>query len=93
MTCKDVNEFLADYLAGTLPWGQRLAFNFHLLLCRGCRRYLASYATTVRVAQSLAAPLEPAEEQVPDELLRAILAARGGERRTRTDGQLPPLGA
>lgn len=86
MTCKEVNEFLADYLDGKLPWRQRLSFNVHLIICRHCRRYVASYAATVRVTKSLG---QAAELQVPDELVRAILTARRATHPTKTEGQPP----
>jgi predicted anti-sigma-YlaC factor YlaD len=86
MTCKEVNEFMADYLDGTLPWRQRLSFRLHLLICHQCRRYLASYAATVRIAHAAG---QVAEQPVPDELVRAILAARGSRPQNKTGGQSP----
>ena len=86
MTCKEVNEFLADYLDGTLPWRQRLSFNVHLMICQHCRQYMASYAATIRVTKSLG---QVAEQQVPDELVRAILTARRTAPHTKTEGQPP----
>jgi predicted anti-sigma-YlaC factor YlaD len=89
MTCKEVNQFLADYLDYTLPWSQRVSFNIHLLICRHCRQYLASYAATVRMTKLLGDPTEPNQQQVPDELVRAILAARRPRTGAQTDGQSP----
>ena len=76
MTCKEVLDFLGDYLEGSLPWRQRLAFNVHLLLCRHCRRYLASYLETMRLTRASENELTSEMQPVPDELLQAILAAR-----------------
>ena len=78
MTCKEAIDFLGDYLDGALPWRAWLVFRWHLWICRDCRRYLASYAATVRHVKALRS--EPAEEarSVPEELMRAILAARRG---------------
>ena len=86
MTCKDVSEFLADYLDGTLPWRQRLFFSLHLWLCRRCRQYVASYAATVRMTRSLDST---SMEEVPEEIVRAILAARRGESPARSDSRRP----
>jgi predicted anti-sigma-YlaC factor YlaD len=77
MTCKDAVDFLADYLEGNLAWPQRLVFELHLLLCRNCRRYLESYSRTVELTKGLnhessTAGIPP----IPEELVRAILAAR-----------------
>ena len=89
MTCREVNQFLNEYLDRTLPWHQRLWFNLHLLVCRHCRRYLRSYATTIRVTQTLGQPTESALTPVPDDLVRAILAARRSGIEPQTDGELP----
>ena len=34
LTCRQVEDFLLDYVEGTLPRGQRLIFDLHLALCR-----------------------------------------------------------
>ena len=87
MTCKQVSEFLADYLEGTLPWRRKMSFKVHLLLCRHCRRYLASYAATVQLTKSLGRPVELVAEQIPEELVRAILNARAGQVRPEAKGR------
>jgi len=87
MNCRDVNRFLADYLDGALPWYQRLLFKVHLLLCRQCRRYLASYVTTVRVTKSLGERVDIEVGSVPDELVRAILSVRRSSIEGNVGGQ------
>jgi hypothetical protein len=78
MNCKDVTEFLSDYLDGELPLRQRVTFKLHLLLCRDCRRYLRSFATTIKLTQSLGrGPSAGEDPPVPEALVQAILAARG----------------
>jgi predicted anti-sigma-YlaC factor YlaD len=81
MTCKQVSAFLADYLDGALPWRQRLSFNIHLVLCQHCQQYLASYAATIRVAKMIG---QAPEQEIPDELVRAVLRAR----RNSPDGEI-----
>jgi predicted anti-sigma-YlaC factor YlaD len=76
MNCKEVIEFLADYLDRTLPWRQRLVFLLHLAVCRHCRRYLASYADTIRLASVLGRESLADVPPAPAELIQAILAAR-----------------
>ena len=78
MTCREVTNFLSDYLDGSLPLRQRLMFRLHLLVCRDCRRYLDSFAATVKLTHSLGE--RPAEEDnlpIPEALVQAILAVRG----------------
>lgn len=80
MTCQDIAEFLADYLEHSLPFRQRMAFQFHLFLCRDCRRYLATYDKTRQLIQTLKNDeTGNGREQVPQELIRAILAARASD--------------
>jgi predicted anti-sigma-YlaC factor YlaD len=79
MTCRYISEFLADYLDGSLPWWQRMIFQFHLACCADCRRYLHSYRETVRALRALGE--SPAEDQasrdaIPTELTQAVFAAR-----------------
>ena len=70
MNCKAlINDFLLDYHAGTLSRPRRLEFDFHLTLCAQCRRYVDSYKKTVSLAKSTATT----EEEVPPELVAAIL--------------------
>ena len=77
MTCRELSDFIADYLSGELPDDVRAEFERHLQLCRNCRTYLAVYQTTVALGQrafdddDARAPLD-----APEGLVRAILAAR-----------------
>lgn len=73
ITCRDLYGFLDDYLDGALDLPTRLAFQAHLAMCRACRRYLRSYEATLAAAKSAEAA---AIEAPPEELVRAILAAR-----------------
>ena len=88
MTCKEVIDFLGEYLDGALPWRQRLVFNLHLVLCRHCRRYLASYSETVRLARASGREPSSGAQLVPEELVQAILAARRSGRGPSTGGDL-----
>ena len=88
MTCKEVIDFLGDYLDGALPWRQRLVFNLHLVLCRHCRRYLASYSETIRLTRASGREPSPEAQPVPEELLQAILATRRAGHGPSTGGDL-----
>jgi predicted anti-sigma-YlaC factor YlaD len=80
MSCQEVTEFLADYFGGQLPLRQRIVFRLHLLMCRDCRRYLDSYAATIRLTRALGAKSSADDlAPVPEELVRAILAARNSQ--------------
>jgi anti-sigma factor RsiW len=79
MTCRELTGFLSEYLDGELPGEARATFERHLGVCRACRAYLASFAQAVRLGRSVC---EPADDlvppDVPDDLVRAIAAARRG---------------
>lgn len=77
MTCRELADFLMDYLNGELTPDVRGAFDRHLSLCPNCVNYLAGYKATVALGKRAFADDEAdAATQVPEDLLRAILAAR-----------------
>ena len=72
MTCKELIDFLDDYVSGELPAPQAALFERHLTHCPSCRADLDSYRATVALARSTHPPNPPT---LPPELLTAILAA------------------
>lgn len=79
MKCRDFVEFLMAYLDGELPEEQRATFEEHMVECPPCVTYLDTYAETLRLGRTLCRdPEGPVPEDVPEGLVRAILAARGG---------------
>lgn len=78
LTCREFVEFLADYLAGQLPPAEHARFRVHLARCPACANYAHSYRQAVRAGrEALLCPGDRLPGEVPDELVRAILAARG----------------
>jgi hypothetical protein len=51
LTCRELVEVLADYLASELGRDARSVFEGHLVECRDCLAYLRSYAETMRLAK------------------------------------------
>lgn len=47
MTCSTLVELLSDYYSGALDTRTAARVRWHLLMCRGCRGYLAQLRTTV----------------------------------------------
>ena len=43
MTCRELADFIADYLSDELPAHVRAAFDEHLRVCPNCVKYLAGY--------------------------------------------------
>jgi anti-sigma factor RsiW len=77
VTCREFADFMMDYLSGELSKELQAAFEYHLGLCSNCRRYLASYQETVKLGKRAFADDDAnVPPQVPEELVKAILAAR-----------------
>ncbi|HVM98239.1 MAG TPA: zf-HC2 domain-containing protein [Candidatus Acidoferrales bacterium] len=77
MTCREVVEFLAEYLAGELPPEQHKAFREHLGGCTDCVTYLKGYEDAIRLGKvALSQSDRAVPDDVPEELVQAILAAR-----------------
>jgi anti-sigma factor RsiW len=82
MTCREFADFMADYLSGELPSDSRAAFEHHLRLCVNCQKYLAGYEETIKLGKRAFADDDAAvASQVPEELVQAILRAKGVRRR------------
>jgi len=77
MTCQEFIEFVWKYLDELLPEEQRETFDEHLAVCPGCVNYLANYSETMRlVGQAFAESDAELPDEVPQELITAILDAR-----------------
>jgi len=77
MTCRELVDFLMEYLAGTLPNAERARFDAHLSECPDCVAYLRTYRDTVKLGKAVfTEPDSPVPPEVPDDLVEAILAAR-----------------
>jgi anti-sigma factor RsiW len=74
VTCRDFAEFLLGYVEGALPADTRRRFDTHLAICPDCVRYLQHYTGTITAGRVAMADELPAD--VPEDLVRAILAAR-----------------
>ena len=77
ITCRELIDFIADYLDGTLSPPMRAEFERHLGVCPSCVAYLDSYKKTISMGKmALARTDGPATGAVPEGLLRAIREAR-----------------
>ncbi len=78
MNCHEFVEFLMAYLDGELTPDRRAVFDEHLAECPYCVAYLQNYQETIRLGKTaLAASDDSVPADVPEELVQAILAARG----------------
>jgi anti-sigma factor RsiW len=86
VTCRELADFILDYVSGELPAPARAEFDYHLRKCPNCCRYLASYQQTVTMGQRAFGEDDgQVPPEVPQQLIAAILAAR---RRLKPDSPL-----
>jgi anti-sigma factor RsiW len=76
MTCRELVDFLMDYLNGELPAEQQRSFDEHLAECQDCVEYVRTYQETIRLGRQVCADDHTCHADVPEDLVRAILNAR-----------------
>ena len=77
ITCRQFEDFILAYLDGELPDKQKFIFELHLKICSDCRDYLAAYQRTIEISKrAFEKPDNPVPDDVPEDLVAAILAAR-----------------
>lgn len=74
ITCQQLIDFIGAYRDNGLSDHERAEFDRHLAVCPSCVSYLRTYEKTVALARLVAS--DPAPDDVPESLVRAILAAR-----------------
>lgn len=74
--CEEVITFLWAYLGGELPPEKAEEFERHLSVCPSCVNYIETYKKTVELSRGTFQPEEA--EEMPEDLLRAVMAARRG---------------
>ncbi len=80
MTCKEFVSFLMDYLTGELSAPERADFEKHIAACPDCKAYLATYRETIRLSQAVCREDDHIPSDVPEDLVRAVVAARKRHR-------------
>jgi anti-sigma factor RsiW len=77
ITCRELIDFIADYLDGTIPEGSRHEFDGHLAVCPSCVAYLDGYRRTIQLGKAALQPSDrPATDVAPEWLVRAVRSAR-----------------
>ena len=76
MNCRECAEFLLQYVSGELPPETLEVFSRHLAKCRNCEIYMEQYRLTITAGKQACASEDATALPIPDELVRAILAAR-----------------
>ncbi len=71
MTCREITEFLREFVDGELPQEVKLEFDAHVARCQDCVVFLEQYRATIQASQgAFSAP-----HDVPEELVSAIMKA------------------
>jgi anti-sigma factor RsiW len=77
ITCREIAELTTEYLEGGLSDSDRLRFEKHLELCRGCSNYVGQMRETIRLTGMIS------EEQIPSGQREQLVAAFRGWKRQR----------
>lgn len=76
ITCKQLYDFLGEYVDGTLVAPQRDEFERHIRICPSCQAYLDGYRRTVELGRAAyEAPDATRPATAPGGILDAVRAA------------------
>jgi anti-sigma factor RsiW len=77
MTCREFIDFLIEYCSGALNEEEQRIFEAHLAECPWCVAYLNNYRETIKLGRVVMSTYqETTSEDMPEELVAAILAVR-----------------
>jgi anti-sigma factor RsiW len=81
ITCQEFERFVLDHYEGRLSEPERRRFERHMAMCPPCRVSWESYCKAVALGRRVFAEEEQDDPApVGEELVAAVLAARGGAR-------------
>jgi anti-sigma factor RsiW len=87
ITCRELIDFLWRYVEEEASEEEKGEFEYHLARCPSCVAYMNTYRQTVALGRAAyEGPDDAVPEDVPEELVAAIVAAR---RRSAHPGGLP----
>jgi predicted anti-sigma-YlaC factor YlaD len=77
VNCRQVIEFLMDYVDGELPEHVKMCFDMHLEVCPPCIEYLKTYQETIVLAKDCCKEDPNCRcDEMPEQLITAILVSR-----------------
>lgn len=77
VSCREFVAALYDYLLGALGPERTALLNAHLAACPSCVAYMKGYEASIRMGRAALEPSDaPVPEDVPEALVRAVLAVR-----------------
>lgn len=86
MTCRELTDFIMEYIEGDLDPVIRRTFDRHLDECPACVMFIESYRTSISLGQEAFGCGDGSPCEVPEELVRAILEATQGRGPEMTSG-------
>ena len=72
MKCRELADFLMDYVSGELPQESRTHFEFHLSKCKNCHEYLVQYEVTIKAGKIACDEMSDEMGAIPDDLVRIL---------------------
>jgi anti-sigma factor RsiW len=86
LTCEELEGFIVDYLDNNLLIGQQQTFAQHLKACPNCESYVKNNRQTVRLTKAAFDKESESDcEEMPDALVKAILASHSTNYSVRVD--------
>jgi anti-sigma factor RsiW len=76
MKCRELAEFLNDYVSGELPEENRAHFEFHISKCKNCHEYMVQYEVVIKAGRMACDEMSDEMPSMPEELIKAVLASR-----------------
>ena len=64
-SCKEITTLVSESLDRRLPFGERLAVRFHLMMCRFCSRYRKQLLVLRVVVNRCVQEMEPSKTRNP----------------------------
>ena len=80
LTCNEVIDFLGAYLDEELSPEVRVRFDEHVAVCPACVDYIETYRQTKALTRRAAEDEAQVDEEAPEPLVQAILAAWSEQR-------------
>jgi len=77
ITCRELIEFLDEYVGAEMSADQRQAVDRHLSVCPDCVKYVEQYRQTIALGRAaFEDDNEPVPASVPAALIKAVLDSR-----------------
>lgn len=73
LTCREVSEFLMEYVGDSLEADVHAVFELHVHACPNCETFLIQYRETIAAGQLACSDVGVAD--CPEDLVQAVMAA------------------